>query len=341
MFAFPAAKRTLVLMTSLALVIGVATAQAGEDKGYLGVMLQDISPSMAKALQLDEETGVMISNVVDESPAAAAGLEDGDVILEFAGQSISGNDDLIKAVRGTSPGDEVKVVVLRGGKKKTLDVEIGEHQDKNVFIMSEGDVHHAPHFEHFGGKDHHVMVWSDDDDFTWTMGKDMPFGLNPDRGFLGVHLDNLNGQLGEYFGVEDGKGALVTEVVEDSPAAAAGLKAGDVIVQMGETDVDSPEALHQAMADTEPEQQMAVKVVRRGQTKSLSVTLGDLPEDAISKHIEIIGEGDDHWSIHTAPRMMKHFGDHGDVDVRVIRRAPGAEFEVKELQELLQAEGEV
>ena len=70
---------------------------------------------------------------------------------------------------------------------------------------------------------------------------------------MGVNLDDLNEQMGEYFGVEGGKGALVTEVVEDSPAAKAGLKAGDVIVKLGEKDIDSSAALHKAMADTEPE----------------------------------------------------------------------------------------
>ncbi len=334
MFAFPAAKRTLVLMMSVALLVSVSVAQAGddEDKGYLGVMLQKITPSMSKALQMGDQSGVMINEVVDDSPAAKAGLEDGDVILEFNGKTISDDNDLVKAVRATSPGDNVKVVVLRGGKNKNLDVEIGKHESKNVFFMSEdGDVH-APHFKHFEKDGNKVIVMSDDDDdvYAWTMGEDMPFGLN--RGYMGVHLDDLNEQMGEYFGVEGGKGALVTEVVADSPAAKAGLKAGDVIVKVGEKDIASSGALHKAMTDTEPEQQMAVKVVRKGNSKDLSITLGEMPEDAFTKHIEILGEDDNHWSIHTAPRMMKHFGDHDDVDVRVIRRgAPDDDLEWHEM----------
>ncbi len=341
MFAFPAAKRTLVLMMSFALLVSAAGAQAGDDQGYLGVMLQDVTPSMAKALQMGDQTGVMINEVVDDSPAAKAGLEDGDVILEFNGSVISDNGDLVKAVRGTNPGDNVKVVVFRGGKNKTIDVEIGKHEDKNVFFLSGDDDVHAPHYQHFEKDGNQVIVMTDnDDDFTWTMDNDMVMEFNTDRGFMGVHLDDLNGQLGEYFGVEDGKGALVTEVIEDSPAAAAGLKAGDVIVQVGEQDIDSPEALHMALADTKAEQQMAVKVVRKGQSKSMSITLGEMPEDAISKHIQVISEGDDHFSIHTAPRMMKHFeGEHGDVDVRVIRRgAPEGDIEWHEMHE---AEGEI
>ena len=168
--------------------------------------------------------------------------------------------------------------------------------------------------------------------YTWTMDEDVPFGL--DRGYMGVNLDDLNEQMGEYFGVDGGKGALVTEVVEDSPAAKAGLKAGDVIVKVGEKDINSSGALYKAMNDTEPEQQMAVKVVRKGQTKDLSITLGEIPDNVFAKQFKIIGEDDDNWSIHSAPRMMKHFGDHGDVDVRVIRRsAPESDFEWNEMGE--------
>ena len=341
MFAFPAAKRTIVLMMSIALLVTVVVAQAGEDKGYLGVSLQELTPSMAKALQMDDNSGVMINNVVDDSPAEKAGLEDGDVILEFNGKTISDNDDLVKAVRGTSPGDKVKVVVLRNGKNESLEVEVGKHEDKS-FVWMSGDDADAPHYKHFGDGDHKVIIMSGDDDFTWTVDQDMPFGFDNDRGYMGVNLDDMNEQMGEYFGVEDGKGALVTEVVEDSPADKAGLKAGDVIVRLGEKEIDSTTALHKAVAKTEPEQQMAVKVMRKGKSKDLSITLGEVPEGAYSKHMEFIGEGDTHYRIHTAPRMMKHFGHGSDVDLRVIRRgAPHGAVEFHDMESRHEAEGEI
>jgi membrane-associated protease RseP (regulator of RpoE activity) len=342
MFAFPAAKRTFVLIMSIALLATAATVQAGEDRGYLGVLLQDLTPSMAKALQMGDKSGVMINDVIDESPAEKAGLEDGDVILEFDGKAISDNKDLVKAVRAASPGDKIEVVVLRSGKNKSLEVEIGKHEDKNFFIMSGDDDLHGSHFEHFGEGDHKVIVMSDDEDFTWTVGKDMPCGLDSDRGYMGVHLDDLNEQMGEYFGVEDGKGALVTEVVEDSPAAKAGLKAGDVIVMIGDNEINSSMALLKTVAKTEPEQQMAVKIVRKGKSKNLSITLGEVPEDAFSKQLQIIGEDGDHFSIHTAPRMMKHFGHDYDADLRMTRRGiPHSVDELRELEEIQEAKSEL
>jgi len=340
MYAFPAAKRTLVLVMGLALLVVAAVAQADDDgdEGYLGVMLQDVSPSMAKALQMGDKSGVMINEVIDDGPAEKAGIEDGDVILEFNGQTIAEYKDLTKAVRATSPGDKVEVVVLRGGKTKTIDVEIGKNENEDVFFMSkDGDIDvRAPHFKHFDTGDANVWVMrDDDDDVSWTMDMDHDFVFDSDRGFLGVHLDDLEGQLGEYFGVEDGNGALVTEVVEDSPAAKAGLKAGDVIVKVGSQDVDSAKAVHKALADTEPDQQMAVEVVRKGKKKEVSVTLGEMPENEFAKRMEFIGDDDDHFTIRRAPHMMMHSRDYGDrdVDVRVIRR--DAEGELKEMREEL------
>jgi serine protease Do len=339
MFAFPASKRTFVLLLSIALLVTVVVAQAGEEKGYLGVKLQELTPSMAKALQMDDDSGVMINEIVDDGPAEKAGLEDGDVILEFDGKTISDNDDLVKAVRRTSPGDNVEVVVLRNGKNKTLKVEIGKHEDKSFTWVSNDDMHDS-HFETYGDGEHKVIIMSgDDDNFVWSSGGDVSFGFDNDRGYMGVNLDDMNEQMGEYFGVEDGKGALVTEVVEDSPADKAGLKAGDVIVRLGEKEIDSSSALHKAVSDTEPEQQMAVKVMRKGKSKDLSITLGEVPEGSYSKRIEFIGGDDHHFA---APRMMKHFGHGGDVDVRVIRRgAPHGAVEIHEMEEIHEAHVEV
>jgi serine protease Do len=142
---------------------------------------------------------------------------------------------------------------------------------------------------------------------------------------MGVQLDDLNRQLGEYFGVEDGKGALVTEVVEDSPAAKAGLKAGDVIVKAGGKDVDASASLREALSDTEPGQQMDIKVVRKGKSKDLSVTLGEMPADDFAKQIKVFRDRDDRFSIPRAPRMMKRLGNHGD----------RAQSELKEMREEL------
>ena len=169
-------------------------------------MLQDLSPAMAKALQLDDQSGVLVCDVVDDGPAEKAGLQDGDVIIAFAGKSLADNAALTKAVRAAKPGDKVDVTVLRDGKKQTIKVELGERENDFAWFTP--------------GSDEHVKVimkglHGGDGDFEFHT-------LHEDRGWLGVQIDDVSPQLGEYFGVKDGEGVLVTEVERGQPRRQGG-----------------------------------------------------------------------------------------------------------------------
>jgi len=325
-------KHPILLLISLLVVVAATAAVAkDDDHGYLGVMLQNVSTSMAKALQLDEDEGVMINQVVDDSPAAKAGLEDGDVILEFNGKAIDDYADLTKAVRATAPGEKVDLRILHDGKRQTKQVEMGKSEDGEFFVGGNKRVFINPKLGEGGAwidDDGHrkVIIMSDDEDDSsvWFSGDGNVhmehFGFNTDRGFMGVDLDDLNDQLGEYFDVDDGKGALVTSVREDSPAAKAGLKAGDVIVNLGDENITDAADVHEAMADTEPEQELEIKVVRKGQRKTLKITLGELPETMTT------------WN--NVPHMMNRF-EHSfgmpegfDHDIRVV--APHTRTKMRE-----------
>ena len=355
MYAFPVVQRTALAVLCFTFILAVPLAFAGEDNsGYLGVMLQDVSPSMAKALQLGEKSGVMINDVVDDSPAAGVGLESGDIILEFQGKEINDYKALTAAVRKTKPGESVEILVLHNGKEQTLKVEMGERENDFTwqFYSDDGEIHSGNDF-HFDSDE--ATVWMDsgngkvlmfkgegDEDMRIEMLKDMHEDsdgeqqiiikkmiegdhenlviINSDRGFMGVHLDDIEGQMAEYFGLEDGQGALITEVNEDSPAAEAGLKAGDVIIKLGDEDIESTQGLHQAMAETKPEQEIDIKVLRKGKNKTLTVTLGEAPENMMIKNIEIISDGDDTFTI-TAPKMWR--GKHGSA-----HKVPHAQYKV-------------
>lgn len=280
-----AKKTSMMILLAIVLMLASALAQAGEKSGYLGVMLQDINSSMAKALDLDDENGVLINEVVDGSPAQEAGLQDGDVIIKFKGQDLTDHKALTKAVGSSSPGEKVEVVVLRSGKKKTLKVELGEREEKIRAFLSDSDDLHFPH----GGED--VFVWHSD-------------GIGADRGFMGVEVDDINQQMGDYFDVEDGEGALITSVTEDSAAQKAGLKAGDVIVKIGDDDVESAGDVHAALAGTEPEQELDIQVIRKGKKKTMDITLGQVPENQMAKHLEMIGGN--HNVFLKSPKMLHH-----------------------------------
>ncbi len=335
MNALSATKRMTLVMMSLLLILTTSALAKDDQHGYLGVMFQKITTSMSKALQLDEDEGVMISQVVDDGPAAKAGFEDGDVILKFDGKAIESFGDLNKAMKKTSPGDKVAIEILHNGKRQTAEVELGE-AEKNSFTYSMNSDSNAPDVEFFSEGEHDVMVmggkhgshtrsWTDEDGHTkvivmsgdedgdhenvWfsedgvtvdLVMKNMAFGS--DRGFMGVELDDLNDQLGEYFGIEDGEGALVSKVRDDSPAAAAGLKAGDVIISVNGESVEDSGEVHEAMNDTEPAQEIEVKVVRKGKSKTLKVTLGEMPE----------GEFPRFMGVPHAPNMTMEFLSKGN-----------------------------
>ena len=120
-----------------------------------------------------------------------------------------------------------------------------------------------------------IVVKKDDDDdnvFTWRWPDDAG------GAWLGVHLLDLNEQLGDYFGVEDGDGVLVTEVEEDSPAERAGLKAGDVITGLDDQTVTDSDDLVKAIRRHEEGDTVTVHFLRRGKKKHVRVKLGERPE---------------------------------------------------------------
>ena len=184
-----------VLVISVALGgTALAGKKKGEGKGWLGVYIQDIDEDAMEAWDLDTEDGVIVSDVVEDSPAEKAGLESGDVILKFNGKTATSSSRLTRMIRKLKPDTEVKVDIIRGGENKELTVTLGEREEDWAFL-GEGD-----------------WTWHFDAPHI-TIPKIKPlkpprfefYGASA-RGWIGVQLRDLNDQLGEYFGVEDGEG---------------------------------------------------------------------------------------------------------------------------------------
>jgi hypothetical protein len=119
------------------------------------------------------------------------------------------------------------------------------------------------------------------------MGK--PFLSDEKAGFLGVQIQNLSEQLSDYFKVKDGNGVLVSEVVQDSPAEKAGLKAGDVITKVDSEDIENAGDLTSTIRGYEPEAEVLISVIRDGKKKKLKATLGE----AEQKYFHNFGNFDD------------------------------------------------
>ncbi|MCH7760606.1 trypsin-like peptidase domain-containing protein [candidate division TA06 bacterium] len=113
------------------------------EPGWLGVYIQDLDDDLKESLDADH--GALVSNVVEDSPAEAAGMKEGDVIVAFKGEKIEDTSDLQRTVRKTQPDTKAKITVLRKGKKKTLTAKIGERTDSlNELVFKDMDIEIRP-----------------------------------------------------------------------------------------------------------------------------------------------------------------------------------------------------
>lgn len=187
---------------------------------YLGVGILDITPERAKTLNLREVRGAEVTRVDENGPAAKAGIKQGDVILEYNGMPVEGEEQLVRMVHETPVGRTVKLVVWRNGATHDLTVTMGERQG-NVVETPNG----AIPIPGLGGG----LPPIDIPRFEWSWQSAM----------LGIEGEALGQerQFADFFGVHDG--VLVKQVMRNSPAEKAGLKAGDVITKVNGADVTS------------------------------------------------------------------------------------------------------
>jgi len=182
-------------------------------RGWLGVVIQGITPELAESFELDSEKGALVSRVLPDGPAKIAGIERGDVIVEFNKDPIDEWRDLPRAVAATPVDEAVQVVVVREGKRKKLSVTIGALEEPNLARA----------------------------DTTRTT-----------PGVYGLRAQDLTPELAGQLGIDEDDGVVVTEVRPGSPASEAGLQRGDVIIEIEREEVKNTDDL-QAKLETDDE----------------------------------------------------------------------------------------
>jgi hypothetical protein len=125
-------KPQIIIAALLLPIMFDGTAKAHDDdntsdRGWLGVSIKDMTPRLARSMDVKTEEGALVNDVVDDSPAKTAGILNEDIIIEFNGRNIYDADDLMRAVSKTESGKEVDVVVMRKGEKKNLRVTVGKY----------------------------------------------------------------------------------------------------------------------------------------------------------------------------------------------------------------------
>ncbi len=279
--------------------------------GWLGVYSQTVDPDLKEAFHLESDYGVIINHVVDDSPADNAGLKQGDIIVSIDGTKLTGSDQLSEMIRKYQKGDQVKMKVLRKGKELTLTAAIGVRDDDDaVTMMGKGKSPKAYKKS--------LSYFYDKSSFS--------------NSYIGINLESLNAQLGEYFGVKDGEGALVTEVIDDSPARKAGLKAGDVIVSIDSEPVKSPSDIQKAIRKKDKGDKVTIGVLREKRNLEMAVEIDERPEFSFDMPNIVIPDvpGLDNFDFHYLPKMKGLY--HGDFDDN-LPSMEGLKESMKQLQE--------
>jgi S1-C subfamily serine protease len=201
---------------------------------------------VAREMQMKITAGALVHSVVDDSPAEKAGIEENDVITEFNGKKIQDAEDLVAAVRGTRPDEEVPVVIARNDQTKSLKVKVGALPSRR-----------------------HPMA------ITVPPVPPIRLRISRESGLFGLETLTLNSQLGDYFGAPHGRGVLVEKVGGSSPAAKAGFKAGDVILKLGNDDIEETEDLRSALDDYDNGDTARFQILRKGSTIALALIVTD------------------------------------------------------------------
>jgi len=273
-------------LLSLAMAGAMTGRAAAQSNGtpWLGVTTQEITDELRDGLDY-QGSGVIVNRVIADSPAERAGIRKGDVIVSVNSRTIDSPSELSDVVRAGRVGQTVAVTVVREGSRRSLSARLAEWPEN----MDEGwetpypDPPRAPTAPRAPRAPKapkapatpraYQFEWNDGNGELFDMkdldGLSMLRGMG--RGRLGVQIQDLNAGLGEALGVPDGHGALVVEVIEDTPAERAGVKAGDVITRVGDTAVDDTDDLRRALRDREGH--VTITVVRKGVRRMVDAEL--------------------------------------------------------------------
>ena len=227
---------SFAIPSNLAIDVVAQLKEKGQvDRGWLGVVIQDVDSGLAESYGLDRPQGALIANVERGGPAEKSGLEVGDLILEFNGRPINTSSDLPYAVGPIRAGTTVEALIVRKGKKQTIDVTIGTRGDDNFQISR------APEPATIDSR-------------------------------IGLVVEEMTTDMQEQAGVE---GVLIKEVKPESAAAVAGIQAGDILVQLGFEDITSLNDLSTVEATLPANKPQPIRVIRNGSPLFRSLVISE------------------------------------------------------------------
>lgn len=197
-------------------------------RSWLGVYIQPVEDKVARALDLSNRDGALVSDIAENSPAEKAGLKTGDVIIEFNGEKIADPSHLKNIVSSTAPGNNSKVVIVRDGDWKTVNVKLEELEPENQTLVNTSN----------------------------------------DRLSLGIEVQDISNTLAERYRLDpNSRGVLVTNIDKKSNAYESGIRVGDIITRVGTKKVTSSKDFINLVEDAKKQESLLL-LVKRGERSS-------------------------------------------------------------------------
>lgn len=236
----------------------------GPGGSWLGVGVTEVNAEKVKELKLPAERGALLGKIIADSPAAKAGLKENDVVTEINGQRVEGAEQFRRMVREIPAGRAAQFTIWRDGHSQSVSVTLGK-SDQRQFSFSDKPGAFAFHMPEISP----MPSFSGLGDFAVSF-------LGQPR--LGIDAENLDGEFGNFFGAPEGEGILVRGVFEDSPAAKAGLKVGDVITSLNGERIRTIGELREKIAENKADKTVKLGVLRNKSALTLTVELPAPPK---------------------------------------------------------------
>jgi C-terminal processing protease CtpA/Prc len=269
-------KYLMSLVAAIALVLwaGPLNAQSSQERGthqqgkvFLGAMIESTSDNA-------QHEGATIRQVMPNSPAAQAGLKRGDIITKVDNKKVEDFDELQEVLNQHKPGDKVTFHVMRKDKEQNLTVtlrqrpaNLGREENEEQFGQQRGEFDREEQGQTERGRRGRVQQDEESETTTRT------------PAFLGVQARELTPEIASQSGVTAEQGVFISQVINGSPAAQAGLRPGDVITRVDGKEITNPQQLRQAIQRAGTNKQIKLEVMRGDNERTLTARLTQAPAD--------------------------------------------------------------
>ena len=233
------------------LTLGEKKSYEPQKKAYLGVYLKDLSEKDYDKLGLKERYGVLIDKVVEDGPVQKAGVQDEDVLTELDRNKVYTSDQISKMLNNMDTGQNVNVRIFRENEYKDFDVVLGEKETTDLKFLSPSGI------SFFQEQPENVFVYQ----YKGKNGK-----------WIGIITMELNDQLLESYNLKHG--VQIQEVLDDTPAREAGLKAGDIIIEMDGKKIKITNDIHKVIQSKIIDDIIKIELQRDKKNKSIDVKVG-------------------------------------------------------------------